>query len=55
MPALEHGFFFDPNFALGSESVFTLADRVEIPPLPPIEGFFLLLMALIFYSWMEKI
>jgi hypothetical protein len=43
MPALEHGFFFDPNFALGSESVFTLADRVEIPPLPPIEGFFLLL------------
>ena len=43
MPALEHEFFFDPNFALGSESVFTLADRVEVPPLPPIEGFFLLL------------
>jgi hypothetical protein len=43
MPALEHEFMFDPNFALGTESVFTLVDHEEIAPFPPIVGYFLLL------------
>ena len=43
MPQHEHDFMFDPNFALGSESVFTLVDQEMLAPFPPIEGYFLLL------------
>ena len=43
MPALEHDFMFDPNYALGTESIFTLVDHEETAPFPPIVGFFLLL------------
>ncbi len=43
MPSYEHIFFFDVNFALGNESVFTLVDHVEMAPFPPNEGYFLLL------------
>jgi hypothetical protein len=43
MPSLEHDFMFDANFGAANESVFTLIDHEEIAPLPPIEGFFLLL------------
>lgn len=43
MPALEHDFMFDPNFAIATESVFTLVDHEQTPPFPPILGFFLLL------------
>lgn len=43
MPSLAHDFLFDINFGCGSESVFTLVDQAETPPLPPILGYFLYL------------
>lgn len=36
-----HGFMFDINFGLGSESVFTLIDQEELAPFPPDEGYLL--------------
>ncbi len=48
MPAPEHPFFFDVNFAFGDESVFTLVDDTAGSPLPPIEGYFLTLAGPIF-------
>ena len=43
MPNILEQFFFDVNYALGTDSVFTLIDREEMAPLPPTEGYFLLL------------
>lgn len=43
MPTNLDTFFFDVNYGLGNDSVFTVVDQEEIAPLPPIEGFFLLL------------
>ena len=43
MPSYLHDFLFDVNFNLGEESVFSLYDDYEVPPLPPIEGYFLYL------------
>lgn len=43
MPSLAHDFLFDVNFGIGDESVFTLVDKAQMPPLPPIEGYFLYL------------
>lgn len=41
MPSNLEDFFFDVNFGCGSDSVFTLIDKEEMPPLPPIEGYLL--------------
>ena len=41
MPSLLHDFFFDVEFSFGDESVFTLVDKEEMPPLPPILGYLL--------------
>ncbi len=43
MPSLAHDFFFDTEFSFGDESVFTLVDKSEIAPPPPVEEHFLLL------------
>jgi hypothetical protein len=43
MPNIADKFFFDVNFNLGDDSVFTLSDTAMMPPLPPIEGFLLIL------------
>lgn len=43
MPSILHDFFFDVNFNLGIDSVFTLIDDEIGTKPPPIEGFFLLL------------
>lgn len=43
MPSHQHDFLFDVNFGFGEESVFTLVDETAGEPLPPIEGYFLLL------------
>jgi len=43
MPSILDTFYFDVNYSLGSDSVFTLVDREEIAPFPPPEGYFLLL------------
>ncbi len=44
MPASEHPFLFDVNFAFGDESVFTQVDDTAGSPVPPpILGYFLLL------------
>ena len=43
MSILEHPFVFDVNYSFGEESVFTLVDETAGSPLPPIEGYFLLL------------
>lgn len=43
MPDILDQFFFDVNFSLGEDSVFTLRDTEVMPPMPPIEGYFLLL------------
>lgn len=41
MPSHVHTQYFDVNFSLGDESVFTLKTDNENIPLPPIEGYFL--------------
>jgi hypothetical protein len=43
MPSLAHDFFFDTKFSFGDESVFTLIDKAETVPTPPVERDFLLL------------
>lgn len=43
MPSILDQFFFDTNFAFGSDSVFTLIDAEQGLPPPPIVGYFLLL------------
>jgi hypothetical protein len=43
MPSILEQFNFDVNYGFGSDSVFTLIDKEELAPFPPIEGYFLLL------------
>ena len=43
MSSHQHDFMFDTNFAIGSESVFTLVDHEESVPSPPVQSVFLLL------------
>jgi hypothetical protein len=44
MPSPIDVFMFDPNFAFGDESVFTLIDDTAGSPVPPpIIGYFLVL------------
>ncbi len=43
MPSALHDFLFDVNFSVSNESVYTLVDQTAGSPLPPIEGYFLLL------------
>jgi len=44
MPDNLYNFYFDPNFNIGTDSVFAYIDRVDgNPPLPPVLGYFLLL------------
>lgn len=40
-PSILDQFYFDVNFDLGNDSVFTLIDYEAIPPFPPIMGYFL--------------
>ena len=42
MSSYLHGFMFDENFGMATESVFTLVDYSSTPPLPPVEGYLLL-------------
>lgn len=44
MPSNLDDFFFDVNYGMGSEGVFSLVDKLEgsVTP-PPPEGYFLLL------------
>lgn len=43
MSNILNSFLFDVNFAMGSEGVFTTIDKEQGSPLPPEEGYFLLL------------
>jgi len=44
MPTNLDDFYFDVNTGFGTDSVFTLIDRIEEGSVtPPIEGYFLLL------------
>jgi hypothetical protein len=36
-------FLFDVNFGFGADSIFTTGEQEGNPPMPPIEGYFLLL------------
>lgn len=38
-----YDFLFDVDYSFGNESVFTLVNLEELPPLPPVVGYFLLL------------
>lgn len=43
MPNILDQFFFDVNYGLGEDSVFTTIDTEMMAPFPPIDGYFLLL------------
>lgn len=43
MPSILDQFDFDVNYAMATDSVFTLVDVESIAPFPPIVGYFLLL------------
>ena len=43
MPSDLDEFLFDVNFSYGQDSVFTMVDHEMVAPMPPIEGYFLLL------------
>lgn len=43
MPNILDTFYIDVNYDAAQAGVFTLIDQEIVPPLPPIEGYFLFL------------